>query len=492
MDQEILKKLESIEGKIGAIENRLGRVEALSVATSQKIVTMNSSVVTPETSRNTPPVISIKNTFSPVTPPTDYMPEVLSSFESVVEAEVPKTQSTIILYSNILRVFAGFTAVLGFILPYLIGFKIASDFGYFVYSMVLTFIILSTAFYKGWRELIIIGFVGTLLHFISWHSLFYTPEKITIAVYALTVFYFIYLISTITSKFTLNRKSDELDLMMLAINPIWFFFELYFLLQSGGEMTFAIIAISMGVLYISLSLIFRLYRREEEMLTLFLGSISAGFFTISIPFMFDQNNVTIAWAVVSVFIALLGALAKNDGMRMTSLAIFSVAIIRFIGFDNFVGSEFLRSWFPVMNKAFFTYLILMFTGAIIVYLFGHLMEDEYKSNKKVIAVLWVVVGLLFVASIVGEVSRYFDRAKINLSYQIEDEVKLIGLQDQLNLLNQSITPDQITDPYIRVNADARYTAVSNQKKASIVFIIFASIIPIASYLYFKRPKRSIT
>jgi hypothetical protein len=473
MENEILKKLDSIDEKVGSLENRLGRVEALSVATSQKIVNMQAPA---------------QGTV--VVPPSEPMPPVLTAVSSEPVVTYEEQSSTLsYLPISVGLILANLAAILGFILPYLFGYGAFSDFGYFVYTLSLNFVILAVAYYKKWSEITFVGFVGTMLHYISWHALLYTPDKFGIAVYALIVFFFIYLATSLINKFTLRENTDEMDLLMLTLNPFWFFFELFYLLQSGSDTLLSLVAVGIGALYISLALFFRLFRRDNPMFALFLGSISGIFFTLAVPLMFEQNSITIIWAVESVLIAILGAMTNNEGMKMASLAIFTVAILRFFALDTFGSLEDLQSWFPIFNKAFFTYLILMFAGIIIAYFFGHLMGEEYRSDKRLIAVLWLVVNLMAFSAFVGEVSRYFDKAKFSLNNQIAEEVKLITLEDQLKQLNQNGAPTQYTDPYVRVNANARYIAIDNQKKISVSAAILGALIFIASYIYIRRPKR---
>jgi hypothetical protein len=486
MENEILKKLDSINEKVGSLENRLGRVEALSVATSQKIVSMNTSAAV---SGQAP----IQRTV--VAPPSEVMPTVLTELTEVTPEPVityDSQPSTMISYLPISvgLIFANLAAILGFILPYFFGYSAFSDFGYFVYTLTLNFVILAVAYYKKWSEITFVGFVGTILHFISWHALSYTPDKFGIAVYALIVFFFIYLATSLINKFTLRENTDEMDLLMLTLNPFWFFFELFYLLQAGNDTLLSLVAVGIGALYIGLALFFRLFKRDNPMFALFLGSISAIFFTLAVPLMFENNSITIVWAVGSVLIAVIGAMTNNEGMKVASLAIFSAAVIRFFALDTFNSLSDLQSWIPIFNRAFFTYLILIFTGTIIAYFFGHLMGEEYRSDKRLIAAIWLVVNLLALTSFVGEITRYYDKVSFDLDNKIAEEVKLITLEDQLRQLSQNGAPIQYIDPYVRVNAVARSTSINNQKKVAVSAVILGALIFSASYIYIRRPKRA--
>ncbi len=374
-------------------------------------------------------------------------------------------------------ILASLTTAMGFLVPYLFGLKAASDLGYFIYTLSLNIGILSVAFFKKWRQLTALGFIGTILHFTSWHSLYYTEEKLAIAIYALVVFYLIYLAVSIFNKFIAGEKSDRDDLIMLTLNPAWFFAQLYYLLQPGGDTKLALVAVGMSAVYIAIAYAFKVYRNDDQTFALFLGAIGAVFLTIAIPLQFEQNTIAIAWAVEAVLIAILGAVTRNDGMKKASLVIFAIALCRFFIFDNFGSSQDLSTWIPIFNKTFFTYLILIFSGTIIAYLFGQLMGEEYRSDVRVVAILWTVVNLLIFTSITGEIGRYFDKAHFNLSNQISEEMKRLPPPDPLSQNNPSY---EYNYPQETLNTNAEYTAISNQKNASIsVFWMFYAIVLVA-------------
>ncbi|MEK7066571.1 MAG: DUF2339 domain-containing protein, partial [Patescibacteria group bacterium] len=128
------------------------------------------------------------------------------------------------LWANAIE-FALLTTAIGFLVPYLFGDVNFGDIGYFIYTLSLNVGILGVGYFKKWYPLAILGFGGTAMHFGTWHATFYAPDKLGLTIFALTSFYLIYLIvGTLMSYAKGGEKSDNGELFVLTITPIWFFF----------------------------------------------------------------------------------------------------------------------------------------------------------------------------------------------------------------------------------------------------------------------------
>ena len=121
-------------------------------------------------------------------------------------------------------------SVVGFLTPYFFGLRATSEFGYFVYTLILNTWVLYASFLKDWRPVITVGLVGTISHFSSWHFLFYASSKLNIALYVLTIFYLIYLVAYLANRFVVHKKNNRGDLLLLILSSTWFIAELYYLL----------------------------------------------------------------------------------------------------------------------------------------------------------------------------------------------------------------------------------------------------------------------
>jgi len=286
------------------------------------------------------------------------------------------------------------TTAIGFLVPYLFGDANFTDIGYFIYTISLNIGILGVGFFKKWYPLAILGFGGTAMHFGTWHASMYDVDKLPLAIFALTTFYLIYLIVGNLMSYAKGGKSDSGELFILTITPIWFFFWLYDLLPSGNETVLAFIAVVLALVYIILAYAGQKFKEEEDSLPKFLGGIAAVFLTLAIPLQFSGNAITIAWATEAVVIAMLGMITANEGMRRASIVVLAIALFRLFMFDSGITEVDLMAFLPFINLRFFTYLVVTLAGAVMAYMFGHMMGNKYKADPTLIAILWTVVNIL--------------------------------------------------------------------------------------------------
>src|SRR3990167_7298930 len=245
----------------------------------------------------------------------------------------------------------------GFLTPFLLSTGVSNDFGFFMYLAILNLTVLAVAFFKKWHALIQLGFVLTILNFISWYGSYYKTEKLFFAIFVLSAFYVIYALAGVIANIANKKLADSNDLFILTTNPAWYFGWLYFLLQSKYELSLGFIAVILGAFYILLAYIASNLRSEDKKLTLFLGAIAVVFLTIAIPLELKQNAITIAWAIEAALLFALGAYLRNEGMRIFSLGVLIISLIRLFAYDSL--NLQLNSFIIFFNKRFFTYLMII-------------------------------------------------------------------------------------------------------------------------------------
>ncbi len=192
---------------------------------------------------------------------------------------------------------ASLAAFGGFLTPFLIGSTHPNDMGFFTYIALLNLGILAVAFSKNWRELTLLGFLGTMVNFAAWFGTQYHPDKLFFTIYALVIFYAIYVCTSVVANLSTKEASNEGDLFILSINPAWFFGWLYFLLKPDYEYSLGFIAAALGAVYIFFAYLASTMHHEDSKFSLFLGAIAVLFLTIAVPLQLSQNAITIAWAM---------------------------------------------------------------------------------------------------------------------------------------------------------------------------------------------------
>jgi len=380
----------------------------------------------------------------------------------------------------------------GFLTPYLASSGVANDFGFFGYLIILNVGILAVAFFKKWHELTLLGFTATVINFASWYGVYYEPEKLWIALFVLTVFYFIFLFSGFAANVITRKMSSRADLFVLTINAAWFFGWCYFLLRPEYYGWLGFIAALLGGVYILLGYAASQIHAEDKNMVLMLGAIAVVFLTIAVPLELKQNVITIAWAVEAAILFVLGLVMKNAGMRIFALGVFLLSAIRVVTYDSSVSYE---AFLPIFNKRFFTYAMVILSSACMGYLVNLKRGDLEVRERGTGPFLWSAANILVLIVVTLEIFTFFDVELSRAREEIERERrKNVPVQGETSSgyidyyqQNQYRGLGTIyNDPY--ANFDAKYRSLTNQRNAAIsVFWALYAIILMVIGMMFRIP-----
>lgn len=344
----------------------------------------------------------------------------------------------------------------GFLTPFLLSTGVSNDPGFFVYLAILNLTVLAVAFFKKWHALTQLGFVLTIVNFISWYGTYYSTEKLFFTIFVLSAFYVIYALSSVIANIANKKIVDSNDLLILTINPAWFFGWLYFLLRAGYELSLGFVAVILGAFYILLAYVASNLRSEDKKLTMFLGAIAVVFLTIAIPLELKQNAITVAWAIEAALLFALGAYLNNEGMRIFSLGVLIISLIRLFAYDG-VNSQ-LSDFIIFFNKRFFTYLMVILGTSLMVYLAAKIKSGFTQFEKGTQFFLATVLNLLILVALTTEISYYFESRlyTLNNDARAKQERSLVPG----NYYNDSYTAyqNQLSD---------QYRSITNRKNATI-------------------------
>jgi len=355
----------------------------------------------------------------------------------------------------------------GFLTPFLLSTGVSNDPAFFSYLEVLNIGILGIAFFKKWHQLILLGFIGTVINFSSWYGGYYDPDKLLFTLLVIAVFYVTYLFAGLVSNLVARKLSDSSDLFIFTINPAWSFGWFYFLLRPDYEGFLGFLATALGAIYIFFAYISSSIQEEDKRLPMFLGAIAVVFLTIAVPLELEQNAITIAWAVEAAVLFALGVSLANPGMRIFGFGVLVISLIRLSAFDSGTGD--LTTFIPFFNRRFFTYFMVIISSAVMAYLSVRERERFSSFEKGAQFILGSLVNLLILIVITMEISTFFDAQIFTLNKKMSLELQRI---ERTVPLTQQRTPSGIQVPYQyeaerRVQQSQEYRSLNNQRNASI-------------------------
>lgn len=218
------------------------------------------------------------------------------------------------LYQNALSLAIAATLG-GFTAPILASSGGGNHIALFCYLLLLNIGILSIAWFKAWRPLNIIGFIGTFGMGFAWGIKAYTPAMFWSTEPFLIIFFLLYLAIALlfarrklyekehapnTRQILLNwsiQQTNYLDATLIFGTPIVAFGLQYTLVQ---HFTYgaAISALILGIFYLTQAFLF--YHYGSKRITLLMEThlaLGVIFLTLSIPLAFDAEWTSASWAL---------------------------------------------------------------------------------------------------------------------------------------------------------------------------------------------------
>jgi len=256
-----------------------------------------------------------------------------------------------------------FSIVGGFLVPILTASDSGSHVVLFSYYALLNFGIFIQAWYRSWRLLNVVGFIFTFVIATAWGVLQYEPDLFVTTEPFLILFFMMYL--TISILFTLKHSFELKNFIdgTLVFGLPMVVFPLQVNLVQHFQYAEALSAIILGVLYITLSQVFKNNKKTDFLAQVFL-LLGVIFFTISIPYIFDADLSAALWSMegcVAVWIALRQKRVYSrylaEILLLVSAFIYPYSVQRY-GFTSFeylgyiivIVSVFMASYFLNKNK----------------------------------------------------------------------------------------------------------------------------------------------
>lgn len=303
---------------------------------------------------------------------------------------------------------AAFAVFGGFITPVLLSTGVNNQLGLFIYITLLNLGILGISFFRNWRGLNLLGFIGTMFLFLGWRAEYFTKDQLLLTMIFLAVTFMIYAISTVSQNILAQNETEESDAALITLNAIGFFVISYSLLDPYYSSYMGFFAVLMAFVYFIFALIAFRFSPNDKYLAMFLPGLSIFFLAIAAPIQFDGHLVTIAWLAESAILMRVSFILPGFKMRFLSWAIFVLAIARLVLMDIQISD--LSRYNVVLNARFLTFIIGIIVTSCVYYFYSRNEEGKDAENTKTIkkAALFLANFLLLLI-LSSEVGAYFDK-----------------------------------------------------------------------------------
>ncbi|HLM57498.1 MAG TPA: DUF2339 domain-containing protein, partial [Pyrinomonadaceae bacterium] len=205
----------------------------------------------------------------------------------------------------------------GFLTPALLSRGVDNQVALFGYVALLDAGVLAVAYFKRWRLLDFLSFLGTALVTLVWMAEYYAREKLWLTLFFLSLFFVLYALLAVVHNVLPGRRSRWFDLSLALTNAGFYYVLCYWLLVSAGyDLTApATHAVLVSAFFLLLFYLVRTRARDDRLLAYGYVGAAVTFFTVAVGVRFDLYWVTMAWAVEALMLTWVGLRANERALR---------------------------------------------------------------------------------------------------------------------------------------------------------------------------------
>jgi uncharacterized membrane protein len=321
----------------------------------------------------------------------------------------------------------------GFLTPILLSTGVDNEAGLFGYITLLNLGVLALAFTKQWRSLNYLSFAATVLMVAAWLGEWYEPAKLWTTVIFLTIFFAIFALLAVLYNVVNKRPTGWLDLGLVFINAILYFSTTYLLLNDavhagkyhaylGG------FALLMSAFYGLLGYFTYSQDREDSLLILTFGGLAALFLVLAVPIQFDQQWVTMAWALEGAIMTWIGLRVKDRTSLYAALCIFGIAAFHWLIIDApQFAYEAGKSFTPLLNNRALSAAVLVASLAAAAWFYKRFGEHLKAEERLMFNGMYLLGANLFAITLLSlDVNDYFEQRRA------ATDLSLTDVRSQLN------------------------------------------------------------
>ncbi|MHC4647994.1 MAG: DUF2339 domain-containing protein, partial [Planctomycetota bacterium] len=203
----------------------------------------------------------------------------------------------------------------GFLTPAIVSTGQNLPMPLFIYVTVLSVGAILCAYYRKWRAVDWLSYIGTFSLYTGWFERFYRPavqtaggppEQIAIALGWLAVFFVIYLLMPILYELAKRVKTRKEDVLLVLANAAVVFYYLWTILFDRYRAQLAFCALGLCGAHLAMMAVVTRRCKDDLNLQHVLLAIGLFFLTIAVPVYLKMYAVTIAWAAEGVILAMIG------------------------------------------------------------------------------------------------------------------------------------------------------------------------------------------
>jgi uncharacterized membrane protein len=299
------------------------------------------------------------------------------------------------------EILAVFAITGGFSTPVLLSTGVNREIALFSYIVLLDLGILALVIFKPWRRLLILGFLGTLLLYVSWYTEFYDRSQIQPTMFFATLFFGIFAAAPLLM---LRQESGPgtMPLILAFVNAGTYFLQAYAMIMEISYTEMAWFSLALAAVYLAIN---RLRPQSadtaaENNLRLMHLALAVGLVTVAIPIRLETHWITIGWFVEAAALLWIGERIKSDLLNVFALTALVLGVGRLLFFDNFESATL------IFNTRMAVYAVAVAVLGFVAYRASNRDEDQART---IAAVAVVAMNALALRALSLEVADYYSQ-----------------------------------------------------------------------------------
>jgi uncharacterized membrane protein len=306
----------------------------------------------------------------------------------------------------------------GALTPILVSTGRNEEMALFTYIAILGLGMLGIAFQRKWASLPRVQFIATLLYFWGWYNEFYSPRALDETIFFATVFFALFTALPLVRSIQ-GEEFAHAEIAILLSNASQYLIALRLMLWPGHRwnLTFALVALA-ATHFAAAEVVARRTTGVARAAKLVYTGLAVAFLTLAVPSAFDDEWMTIAWAVE-------GALVIWSGLRVRAAA------FRALGFVLFLVVAFRLMAMPIHADPVFLFNARFLTQALCAAAFLAAFVFAQRSDVELSAaetnayyLLAIAANFLFLVTLSLEVWDLYGRTSLVMDRALAQQLAL--------------------------------------------------------------------
>lgn len=322
------------------------------------------------------------------------------------------------------------TLIGGFAVPFMVSTGSGNYQVLFSYIAILNVGMLIISYFKKWNIVTLLAFIFTTIIYSVWfrNEFILNETPYLGALIFATIMYIIFSVATVINNVRNNGTFSKIEYIIMLANT-FFYFGIGATIFTNWHTDFkGMFAISLAIYNLIFSLV--LYKKigVKKDAIFFLLGLALTFITLTIPFQFNGNYITLFWACEAVLLLWLSQKSKITTFRIGSIVVqFLMLVSLFMDWGQNYSYIHQIDSYPFLNKIFITGVVSIVSFLVIYFL----LKKETEPTKFYFITIPVkpfrqteLIILLFTSYLVGmlevafQVNQYFENDASILSYTV--------------------------------------------------------------------------